>query len=567
MKSLLLFRSPHIRRLVFLNFLLAAMCSTNIDAAGNPAPVTYYIHPVYGNDTNSGQSRQSPLQSLAAIDQIKLHPGDTIVLASGQTFYGSLHIIQQSGDAMNPITILSAPVNAHDPNEPALINFQGRLYGILLEDASYIVVSGIHLTANGGGTETASGNEPMRCGVMVRNLHLPVMQHIFLNELEIKDIFFENPGYIRPAGEVKSANGTQKYGWGIRVLSPAQQHYLQDLTISNCRISNVSHTGIKLTGSDQNIREVKILHNRLMHTGGPGIQMSNVQSAYTAFNHIDHSGSTADSRNWGRGSGLWTWGCSDILIEKNTFQFANGPGDSDGAHIDFNCNNVILQYNLSAYNAGGFCEILGNTYNCIYRFNISINDGYRIKGKNGAFQEGKTLWLSGYRGDHQQRKGPVNTYIYNNTIYADSSIFPKIAFDNTSHGIFIANNIFYTVHPFTLVLGDQYKAELPGKKIMENMQVTHNLFLHPDSWPQDMHVEALGSFYTDPRFNRPGGMRPEDYIPNDTLILHAQGVFPDSDLAPAETNYHPAPLQTDLLNNPLGGTLPIGAIKSRQLSK
>ena len=109
---------------------------------------------------------------------------------------------------------------------------------------------------------------------------------------------------------------------------------------------------------------------------------------------VHSSGSNDDSRKWGRGSGLWTWGSSDIIIEHNHFLHANGPADSAGCHIDFNCSNVVVQYNFSAYNAGGFCEILGNNYNCAYRYNISVNDGHRVKGENRAFQEGKTFWLS-----------------------------------------------------------------------------------------------------------------------------------------------------------------------------
>ena len=66
--------------------------------------------------------------------------------------------------------------------------------------------------------------------------------------------------------------------------------------------------------------------------------------------------------------------------------YANGPADSAGCHIDFNCDNVIVQYNLSVSNAGGFIEILGNNYNCSYRYNVSVNDGHRIKGKNNAFR-------------------------------------------------------------------------------------------------------------------------------------------------------------------------------------
>ena len=77
----------------------------------------------------------------------------------------------------------------------------------------------------------------------------------------------------------------------------------------------------------------------------------------------------------------------------------------------------------------------------MYRYNISINDGHRIKGVDGAFQEGKIFWLSGYQGN-KEPKGPVNSYFYNNTIYSDASIEAKFALDNTSNGIVIANNIF-----------------------------------------------------------------------------------------------------------------------------
>ena len=99
-----------------------------------------------------------------------------------------------------------------------------------------------------------------------------------------------------------------------------------------------------------------------------------------------------------------------LFLSGNKFQNANGPADSAGCHIDFNCNDVIVENNLSRNNAGGFIEILGNNYNCSYRNNISINDGHRVKGENGAFQEGKTFWLSGYIGRGKERNGPFNSY-------------------------------------------------------------------------------------------------------------------------------------------------------------
>ena len=67
------------------------------------------------------------------------------------------------------------------------------------------------------------------------------------------DVYFENSGFKRGKNEVKTANGTQKYGWGIRVLNPNRNQTITNITIENCEVNNVSHTGIKLTGNNKNI--------------------------------------------------------------------------------------------------------------------------------------------------------------------------------------------------------------------------------------------------------------------------------------------------------------------------
>ena len=122
---------------------------------------------------------------------------------------------------------------------------------------------------------------------------------------------------------------------------------------------------------------------------------------------------------------------------------ARGKNDSCGAHIDFNCNNVIVQYNVSVDNAGGFVEILGNDHNCSYRYNISVNDGFREKGVDGAQKDGHILWTSGYVGGGNKRTGPFDSYIYNNTIYMKEDSRSCFDFATTTDGILIANNIFY----------------------------------------------------------------------------------------------------------------------------
>jgi hypothetical protein len=63
----------------------------------------------------------------------------------------------------------------------------------------------------------------------------------------------------------------------------------------------------------------------------------------------------------------------------------------------------------------------------------------------------------------------VNTYFYNNTIYVDSTIVSKIAIDNASNGILIANNIFYLKGDSKVVLGDQYKPDKLTGEVIQNV--------------------------------------------------------------------------------------------------
>jgi hypothetical protein len=277
-------------------------------------------------------------------------------------------------------------------------------------------------------------------------------------------------------------------------------------------------------------------------------------------NIVDQSGSTDDTRKWGRGSGLWTWSSSDILIEKNRFTNSNGPGDSAGAHIDFNCRNIVLQYNFSANNAGGFCEILGNNYNCSYRYNISVNDGHRVKGKNGAFQEGKVFWLSGYAGKNSSRKGPFNSYFYNNTIYVDDTIQAKVAIDRLADGIFIANNIFHIEGEAIAVKGDQYNPENGGEISDLNPIFKNNLFLHRGSWPKDYNWQDAAPLFGDAAFANPGAQEPEAYTPQNLDLVKDKGIdiktLPDD----AVGLFMGLKVTEDFFGNPILGQPDLGAI-------
>ncbi|MFK8165489.1 MAG: right-handed parallel beta-helix repeat-containing protein [Lewinella sp.] len=520
----------------------------------------YYVHPQTGNDAHSGRSAQLAFQTLERASRINFRPGDRLLLASGETYSGSLKLIGQHGDADRAITITTVALNGEEDLVPALIDFKGQANGILLKGSSFVQLSNIRLRGEG----YSPGDEmdySMRCGVLITNKVDEKTGNIRLDKLKITDVFFENVGFTRGENEVRTANGTQRYGWGVRIINQDVNDSIEAVAIENCLITNVSHTGIKLTGRAKNIRHINLTGNEVYQTGGPGIQMSGVQDVYVRNNKVSYSGSKDDGRKWGRGSGLWTWGSSRVLIERNAFLHANGPGDSAGAHIDFNCDNIILQYNLSAHNAGGFCEVLGNTYNCAYRYNVSINDGFRIKGVDGAFQEGKVFWLSGYRGRGQKRKGPENFYFYNNTIYCDASLVAKIAIDKSTKSVLIANNIFYLKAGAKSVLGDQYKPDKGSDQLVENLVFWNNLFLDQGSWPSDAMLKDERPRFGDPGFRNAGGVNLEDYVPQHTKLIKRKGIVIRQLSNDSLGLWQPLRLATDILGHPLKRKPSIGAIE------
>ena len=537
-------------------------CSSNLEDSNlNSFPRNYYFNPETDFSSADG-SLNKPYKALSKIVNLQLNPGDSILLQAGRTSQGSIHLRDIHGSADHPIVISSYRSGNPTENKRALIDAKGLPFGILLENCSYVVLNNLEITSNAGKIQLVDGQfSDMKCGVLVQTTKAEIYNQITLSDLVIRDIFYEEPGFVRGKDEVHSANGTEHYGWGIRFINQINGAILKNFTVENCQITNTGHTGLKFTAEGHGIENISVLNNKVTATGGPGIQMSGVKNGIVRGNVVNGSGSHDDSRKWGRGSGLWTWGTADVVIEHNSFMNANGPGDSAGCHIDFNCKNVVVQYNFSANNAGGFCEILGNNYNCAYRYNISVNDGYRVKGKNGAFQEGKIFWLSGYVGNKKKPKGPFNSYFYNNTIFTKKDIVANFAVANTTEGILIANNIFCIEGESQVVPGDQYVPEKIGSSPIPNCLFKNNLYLSGSNWPKEVLIQDQSPLIGDPEFIAKGGLKLAGYIPKNIQLIKNKGIeivkIP-SDSVGLEIGLH---VKTDILGNEISGNPDLGAIE------
>ena len=116
---------------------------------------------------------------------------------------------------------------------------------------------------------------------------------------------------------------------------------------------------------------------------------------------------------------------------------------------------------------GGFVEILGGNETAVYRFNISVNDGWR---DNPNWKNSNhTIWLNDKIGDNDGYKS-TNSFIYNNTIVINRSNNPyETAIDIKGDNTRIFNNIFYSINGSSI-----------GKKQVnmkdDNLKMTNNLF-------------------------------------------------------------------------------------------
>ncbi len=449
----------------------------------------YYVDSDGGDDGNTGTATDQAWASLAKASAGAYVAGDRILLQRGDTFAGKLLLLGMTGADGNPIEIAS-----YGDGDKPFINAAGYLAGVHIRNSHYVDVRDLEISADGGATVDGSpANE--RYGVLVDATTGNSVGHVNVRDVEIHDVYPE----IDTDHEGK--NPTTYLGTGIRISgieATDSSHFL----VEGCDIRRMGFKAIEM----RRIREVDILDNYMQHIGGPAMQPSRVDDLVVRGNTVDGSGDFSDPRMHGRGSGIWPWTCDRVLIEKNRFMHARGRADSCGAHIDFNCNDVVVQYNLSWDNEGGFVEILGNNNNCAYRYNISIDDGARVSGENGANGHGNTLWTSGFVGSGNTLNGPFNSYIYNNTIYVSKGQRAGFRMENTTGGLLVANNIFFLDGPTASHTSAAWTQDALDRTVWEN-----NLYQRVDLLPSGIPVGDSAPLVGDPGFAVEGGIEPENY--------------------------------------------------------
>lgn len=407
----------------------------------------YYLSQ-YGNDDNYG-TKGSPWKTLEKISSVELQPGDSVLFNRGDLFSGHF-VVNGSGTEDKPIVISaygsgSKPVITGRVGNPGGGDYREA---ILVENNDNMVFEGLEvqneriMTRDGVDSTVAYGMQILNSGTET------------MRNFIIRDMNFRNVYAVKPMLDPEDFNNLEVSG--LRFFSQwngtaGKEKHIRDILVENCFFNDIQRFGIHIKhggaktgiGNDSLNRNMNIVcrNNEFFYNGGTSILPQRTYNCLIENNIFDHPGANTDPRMPGRGSSVWTWRSMNTVIQYNQCLSARGYFDSHGIHVDHECVNTFIQYNYMYDCEGGFVEILGGNKNAVYRFNVSVNDGWR---QHPTWKNSNhTIWINN-KAAGDQIIPCDSSYIYNNTVYLDRNF--TTAIEVNAKNTFIYNNIFSSVN-------------------------------------------------------------------------------------------------------------------------
>jgi parallel beta-helix repeat protein len=257
-------------------------------------------------------------------------------------------------------------------------------------------------------------------------------------------------------------------------------------------------------------RNMTIQNSTVHDTYGDGIAIYMSHNSTIQNSVVYRSGLEPQPEDIGTPVGLWWWSSYDMLGQFNESYDNHSPGvDGGGYDIDYGSTNSTMQYNYGHDN-GAYCMSVfgysGPTTSSVLRYNICAANGkdhtYLKKGAGGKLTTEirpglSEIYLCTWGGGKL-----VDTWIYNNTFYIDSTGDPSATGlfdvcpgggDAETNGIF-KNNLVVSAIPN--VLGDVATAN--------NRARNYNLYYYTGGTFTDPNPEANGIYNQNPLVNSLG---------------------------------------------------------------
>ena len=441
---------------VFVLLLSFSLCAQN----------QYYLSSSTGNDNNNGSQNQ-PWKTLSKISNTTLGPGDTVYFKKGDTFRGH-YVVNGSGTEQSPITFTAYGTG----NQPVISGSDhddgGGDYreAILIENEDNMIFEDLEIQ-NHRTTSRSNVGDLVSFGIQVISSSAGTKNNFTFRDMTFKNVYglyWVDPSNQSEFNAFEVSGLTFKSSWGGIINNVVvEDSYFTDLQRIGIHIKNTSGKT-----SDKRNTNIVVRRNEFFQIGGTCVLPIRTENCLIENNIFNQPGAKTNDKMIGRGSAVWNWYSINTIVQYNQAINAKGILDSHGIHVDHSNVDTFIQYNYMQDCEGGFVEILGGNQRAVYRFNISVNDGWRVN-PNWANSD-HTIWLNDKIGG-QSGHPSYNSFIYNNTVVINKSgndVFDT-AIDINGHNTRIFNNIFYAANGSGI--GNQQ-----GNYSDPNLMMTNNLF-------------------------------------------------------------------------------------------
>ncbi len=420
------------------------------------AAATFYVDAQNGNDENDGTTPATAFKTLAKAASRYFVPGDKLLIKRGGTYEGGI-TLQGVGLPAQRLYVGAYGEGAN----PVIVGGGNNALTVRMD---YVTVENLEITNPNGqrGLAVFEAHAGANKGIVIRNCYVHDVNH---NHSTF--------GYASGGIYLSTDGGTAAPTW------------FEDISVSQNTVSDVARCAIHFSApwvsrpgwaygcskafykDDDNgwwpHTNVNISNNVAHNAQGDAILVIGGRNVLIERNFVSNAFCIEDeammrvkkeSKGNIAAAALWTVVCNDVVIQHNEVSHTQLPAeglDGEGYDIDISQKNVLLQYNFSHNNAGGFlliCDVsdfhedAAKTTHTV-RYNLSVND------KSSAFMVtntvakldvyNNTIILSGYITLFNPF-GDIKNYYFRNNIFhgkkagilyaASSADFENIVFDN-----------------------------------------------------------------------------------------------------------------------------------------
>ena len=325
-----------------------------------------------GNDENSGLAEDQALKTIEAVNNLNLLPGDSVLFRKGDKFNGEIRFKNLRGIDNNPITFASYG----QANEKPIIESSST--AILFEKSDNIVIRDLKVSLNG--VKWSKDNTDAITGIHFSYNYVGIERY--------KNVYICDNTIV--------GNGDDKNIMGITIdgiestVASSPSEVLTTCYVTGNEVSYIGRSGIhsggwlpneKVNQNQTKLDYFKDFHfdnNYVHHIGYMGIYIVACTNS-TINRNLIHDTGILDEANLLEGEcGIMALGTDNCQIMFNECYniFDHGTGwDAMGIDIDWNTNNVLVQYNYLHDCQGSGIGTMANQNSYILNNRIENNQG------------------------------------------------------------------------------------------------------------------------------------------------------------------------------------------------